>query len=841
MFRLVLFFSFLGASFGSFGQQLIINEVSQGTGSSEYVEFVVIGSPTCTSPVPSLDLRRVIIDDNNGYFATGTGTGIATGALRFADIAFWQNVPQGTYIVIYNEASPNMALPPNDLSLTDGNCRLIIPASSTLLESTTVSPTTTNSAYPPNASWAAGGSWNQVAMANGGDSFQVPTIPSTGIPFHSVSWGGNSTNTIIYFSGTAVGKVFSFTNNTSNNWNTQANWTSGNVGVNETPGAPNNAANDAWIATMNPQCSVNPGLTLTLTPTNETCVNACDGSITSLVSNGQAPYTYLWSNGATTPSISNLCPGSYTLEVTTATGCSVIQTSTIAPGQASPSLTLSQNNESCLNACDGSISSTVSNGQASDTYLWSNGATTANLTNVCPGPYTLVLTTANGCTVTQTATVAAAQASPTLTLTPINETCLNACDGSISSTVSNGQASDTYLWSNGATTANLTNVCPGPYTLVLTTANGCTVTQTATVAAAQASPTLTLTPLNETCANACDGSISSTVSNGQASDTYLWSNGATTANLTNVCPGPYTLVLTTANGCTVTQTATVAAGQANANASIQAAGPFTDIDVAQQISATNGGGTWTSTCGSCLSSTGVFNPQIAGVGTWQICYALGSGACTDQQCITVIVTSGCTPQIVTDNVSICPGDSLLIFGSYESNPGVYSQVFVDVNGCDSTQVYQLSNYTVNDYTETIQLCEFDSVLVFNQWIYTSQELTQIEQTVNGCSYVHSVIVVLENCIVEPEVIFIPNVITANNDNLNDTFKIIVQGGIVEEGYIINRWGNIIAEFSENQLTWDGTDQKSGLPVQDGVYTYIIYFKPANNVEKMYQGFVTVLR
>lgn len=689
MFRLVLFFSFLGASFGSFGQQLIINEVSQGTGSSEYVEFVVIGSPTCTSPVPSLDLRGVIIDDNNGYFATGTGTGIATGALRFADIAFWQNVPQGTYIVIYNEASPNTALPPNDLSLTDGNCRLIIPASSTLLESTTVSPTTTNSAYPPNASWAAGGSWNQVALANGGDSFQVPTIPSTGIPFHSVSWGGNSTNTIIYFSGTAAGKVFSFTNNTSNNWNTQANWTSGNVGVNETPGAPNNAANDAWIATMNPQCSVNPGLTLTLTPTNETCINACNGSITSSVSNGQAPYSYLWSNGATTPSISNLCPGTYSLEVTTATGCSVIQTSTIAPGQANP--------------------------------------------------------------------------------------------------------------------------------------------------------TLTLTTINETCVNACDGSINSTVSNGQASDTYLWSNGATTANLTNVCPGPYTLVLTTTNGCTVTQTATVVAGQANANASIQAAGPFTDIDAAQQIIATNGGGTWTSTCGTCLSSTGVFNPQTAGIGTWQICYALGSGACADQQCITVIVTSGCTPQIVTDNVSICPGDSLLIFGSYESNPGVYSQVFVDLNGCDSTQVYQLSNYTVNDYTETIQLCEFDSVLVFNQWIYTSQELTQTEQTVNGCSFTHSVIVVLENCNVEPEVIFIPNVITANNDNLNDTFKIIVQGGIVEEGYIINRWGNIIAKFSENQLTWDGTDQKSGLPVQDGVYSYIIYFKPANNVEKVYQGFVTVLR
>jgi gliding motility-associated-like protein len=613
MFRLFLFFSVLGASFGSFGQQLIINEISQGTGSSEYVEFVVIGSPTCTTPVPSLDLRKVIIDDNNGYFATGSGTGIASGAVRFANIPFWQSVPQGTYIVIYNEASPNSALPPNDLSLTDGNCRLIIPASSTLLEKTIVSPTTTNAAYPPDPDWTSGGAWNQLAMANSDDSFQVPTIPSTGIPFHSVSWGNNSNNTIIYFSGTAAGKVFSFTNNTSNNWNTQANWTSGTVGVNETPGAPNNAANDAWIATMNPQCSINPGLTLTLTTSNETCVNACDGSITSSVTNGQAPYTYLWSNGATSANLSNVCPGTYSLEITTSTGCSV------------------------------------------------------------------------------------------------------------------------------------------------------------------------------------------------------------------------------------TQSATVVAGQANADASIQNAGPFTVTDGPQQMIATNPGGTWTSTCGSCLSASGVFNPQVAGEGTWQICYQLGSGTCADQECINVIVTSGCTPQIVTENLSICPGDSVVIFGNYESTSGTYSQVFIDVNGCDSTQVVQLSNYTANDVTENIVLCEFDSVFVFNQWIFDSQVVTQIEQTADGCSFTHTINVILENCTVEPDVIFIPNVFTANNDNLNDTFAIVVQGGIVEEGYIINRWGNIIAKFSENQLTWDGTDMSSGNPVQDGVYTYIVYFKPANDVRKLYHGFVTVIR
>ena len=295
-------------------QQLIINEVSQGTGTSEYVEFVVIGSPTCITPVPSLDLRKVIIDDNNGYFAPGSGTGIAPGAIRFANIPFWQTIPQGTFIVIYNATSPNTSLPADDLSMTDGNCRLIIPSSSTLLEKTTLSPTTTNQSYPLNDNdWTSGGSWSPLAMSNSDDSFQVPNIPSTGVPFHSVSWGNNTNNTLVYFAGSAAGIVFSFTNTNSNDWNLVTNWTSANVTTGQTPGMANSVLNDAWIAGMNPLCSVNPGMTLTPFILNESCVNSCDGSIQTSVNNGLAPFTYSWSNGATSSSITNSCPGTYTV------------------------------------------------------------------------------------------------------------------------------------------------------------------------------------------------------------------------------------------------------------------------------------------------------------------------------------------------------------------------------------------------------------------------------------------------------------------------------------------------------------------------------------------------
>lgn len=613
MFRIVISSIFFFISIFSFSQQLIINEVSQGTGFGEYVEFVVIGTPTCVTPVPCIDLRKVIMDDNNGYFAPGSGTGIAPGAIRFGNIPFWQCIPQGTYIVIYNDADANSNIPANDLSMSDGNCRLIIPVSSNLMESTAVSPTSTLSTYPPDPDWVTGGTWSPLGMSNTNDSFQIPDLANNGVPLHSVSWGNNSSNTIIYFSGGAASKVFSFTNNVSNDWNIQANWTSGNVPANETPGAPNNAQNDTWIGSMNPQCGVGSVMTVTIAATNETCLNACDGTAISTVTNGVGPFTYIWSNGAVTQNISNLCPGNFTVEV-----------------------------------------------------------------------------------------------------------------------------------------------------------------------------------------------IGS-------------------------------------NGCSAEETVTIQQGSAPSNASIQNAGPFEVTEAQQQIIAVNSGGVWSADCGSCLSSTGVFNPQTAGVGTWQVCYQLGSGNCSDTQCISIIVSPGCPPQVVTETQQICPGDSLLIYGNWEQTAGNYIEAYLDASGCDSTHIIELSFYSAPDVNEVETVCEFDSVLVFGTWYFDSEVVSQIEQTSNGCEYQHTVTIIQENCLIEPSVIYIPNSFTPNGDLVNDLFKIEVLGGEIEEGYIFNRWGNVVCTFSPYDLIWDGYDEKTGLRVQDGVYTYIVYIKPAESNRERLHGFVTVIR
>ena len=596
-----------------FSQQLIINEVSQGTGSSEYVEFVVIGSPTCSTPVPCIDLRKVIIDDNNGYFAPGSGTGIAAGAVRFADNPFWSCITQGTYIVIYNELSPNGSLPPDDVSSADGNCRLVIPASSSLLEMTTVnSPSTTTNLYPPDISWAIGGSWAPLAMSNSNDSFQIPNLSINGTPLHAVSWGNNTNGSIIYFSGSSNLKVYSFVNTTSNDWNNQSNWVAGDVGVNETPGYANNSANDSWIASINPQCGIVVPMILTSIVVNETCVNSCNGAVNVSILNGTAPYS------------------------------------------------------------------------------------------------------------------------------------------------------------------------------------------------------------------------------------FLWSNGETTQNILNLCFGLYSLVVTDAGGCTSSLNVTVTAGVENSVMAINEVGPFTVTASSIQLIVNSSGGTWTSNCASCLTSLGVFNPQVSGIGTFEVCYNSGNLVCPTIDCNLIVVTENCNPQSVLEQFSICPEDSLLVFSIWENTSGNYSQVFTGENGCDSTHTFQLSLFDVNSINESFLICENDSIEVFGNWVKNAGIFSETAIDAHGCKFNHTVQVNENTCVIEPLIIFVPNSFTPNGDGTNDVFKIEIIGGIVHTGFIMNRWGNQIASFNENSISWDGKNLNNQL-VENGVYTYVFNYSSNEEVRGEKRGFVAVIR
>ena len=288
-------------------------------------------------------------------------------------------------------------------------------------------------------------------------------------------------------------------------------------------------------------------VTASVTTTTASCTN---GTATAVGSGGVAPYTYLWANGQTTSSISGLSRGYYNVEITDAQGC---KGNAWAYIQQSPNISVNTTvtNATCLQS-DGQAIAFGSGGVNPYTYAWSNGQTTQTATNLSGGSYERVIVTdANGCTGNGYAYVqSTTPINVTYTTTP--SSCTSPT-GSALLSINGGTSPYSVVWytSPQASGIQLTNVAPGSYSFKVTDAVGCVRTGSAVVppissiyASVQASDVI--------CPNT-NGSAVATVSGSDPPFTYLWSNSATTKQITNLSAGTYSCKITDAKGCSVTK------------------------------------------------------------------------------------------------------------------------------------------------------------------------------------------------------------------------------------------------------------------------------------------------
>jgi hypothetical protein len=285
-------------------------------------------------------------------------------------------------------------------------------------------------------------------------------------------------------------------------------------------------------------------------PKGTTC-GLNNGSIRTTVEGGTTPYTYLWSNGATTANVGPLASGTYHITVTDANGCFTHTFATVDPSTA-PSIALTQTNVSCFGLSNGSATATVTNGIAPYTYEWSNGATTNVITNLVAGNYTLTVTDNLLCTTEGRVTITQ-PALLTTAITPIHATC-GLANGSATTATAGGTIPYTYAWSNGATTANLTSVVGGTFGLTVTDAHQCTATGSVTINNTPPITGLSVTTTAVKCFGGNDGSANATATGGTAPITYAWSNRATGASITGLVSGSYSVTATDAMGCTRSET-----------------------------------------------------------------------------------------------------------------------------------------------------------------------------------------------------------------------------------------------------------------------------------------------
>ena len=261
---------------------------------------------------------------------------------------------------------------------------------------------------------------------------------------------------------------------------------------------------------------------------------------------GEETYTYAWSNGVQQElSISGLAPGIYYFNVTDNTsGCSATAAKDLQPtGVEIEALTVTD--LTCFGSNDGAISIEVSGMTAPYTYYWSSGHTGSSISGLPAGIYTVTVQNETGCIITDSYQINQPEAMEVYTYSD-NATCGNA-DGVFYAEAHGGDGNYTYLWSTGSVESQLNEVIFGTYFLTVTDGAGCTATTTAYMS--EQSQIYIYGEATPTTCGGSNGSIDVDIDAFVTVESILWSNGATTEDISGLAAGTYVCTVTSTEGC----------------------------------------------------------------------------------------------------------------------------------------------------------------------------------------------------------------------------------------------------------------------------------------------------
>jgi gliding motility-associated-like protein len=458
-----------------------------------------------------------------------------------------------------------------------------------------------------------------------------PPLTASATPTNPVCNGGTGSITASSTGGTGT-KVFTAPGLTFSGA-TAANVPAGTYTITVTD------ANNC-TATTTVTLTVPPAVQVSATVTPATCSNG-SATIQASGSGGTGTISFtapgLTFNGAGLAS--GVAAGTYVVTATDANGCTATVSVTVQNPPNALTISGIVTDAGCAGALNGSITTTISGGTPPYTFSWNTAATTQNLTGIGVGNYTLTVTDANNCSISQ----AFAVGQPTSLQTSaavVQPLCNGNANGSINLTVSGGTPNYTYAWSgaNGfsASTEDLSNVIAGVYQVVVTDANSCTATQTVNLPQPPALA-VTLNPTSVSCAGGSNAGITAQPAGGTPPYSYQWSGAstATTQNLTNLPAGTYVLTVTDANGCSTSAQAVIAnpAGVVVQAQTVQAVACFGGNTGSITVSASGGTGVFQySRNGTTFQASPTFANLAAG--TYTIT-ARDQNNCTETVSVTV--------------------------------------------------------------------------------------------------------------------------------------------------------------------------------------------------------------
>lgn len=472
--------------------------------------------------------------------------------------------------------------------------------------------------------------------------------------------------------------------------------------------------------------------------TNIICFGQANGSVTIAGSGGVAPYQYRLNAGALQSSniFNGLSAGNYIVTIQDSHGCTGTVQFTITQPAVPIDGSVSVTNVNCFGGSTGRIDLTVTGGVVPYTFLWNNGAVTEDIINIPGGNYSVVITDANGCNATVTATVTQPASALAGTASVINVLCFGGTTGSVNLTVTGGTAPYSFAWNNGALTEDILNVPAGPYSVVITDANNCTASLAVNVGEPSAAVSGSITSQSAvSCFGGNDGTVSVSGSGGVTPYEYQLGSGAFQSSGTfgSLLAGTYSITVRDANMCPFILSVTI----------IQPS-----LGLAGSIAVTNI---------SCFGgSSGACDLTVTG-GTTPYTYLWNNGASTEDinsisagnYSVTITDSHGCT--IVINSVVTQPGVALNGSITSQSDVTVYggSDGSVTVSGSGGTAPYEyrieggnyqpsgtFSSLTAGTYTITVRdaaMCTFNIMATITQpWIpLTAHIITQINVSCQG--------------------------------------------------------------------------------------------------------------
>ena len=426
----------------------------------------------------------------------------------------------------------------------------------------------------------------------------------------------------------------------------------------------------------------------------------CSGVATVNITSGTPPYAYHWSTGDTTQTVTGLCSGYYNVQIWDANSCNIPITRWVYV--QSLTLATDQHNVTCRASDNGSATVIATGGIPPYSFAWNTNPiqTTATISNLSAGTYSVHVTDSTGCS----GFISVDIYEPDTFIVHVSDgqTSCDYINGSLHANPAGGTDPLSYLWSTTPpqTGQIALGLAPGVYTVTVTDANGCTVSQSATV---YPSPHITASPDT----SMCEGSNVYLSVHGD--NTYTWSPAAglpsttgsfqyahptvtTTYRIIGSCNGPrdtayITVTVLPKPHITVSPPQTICMGS---NVTLNASGalhynwsPSYYITSASPDSAS---------VNTTLWSSRTFFVQ-----------GFNSLGCTDEKTVTVNVRPPYVPIInSTGPTAFCAGSGTILFtsiaGTYLWNTGqttasiivtsggTYTVTVTDVNGCTGTSL-----------------------------------------------------------------------------------------------------------------------------------------------------------